>query len=92
MTWIKVIPFDEDENLQRARDAQRALYPIEYAQPTHPEFAQTEGIVASHSLVPDVMYHAFAAFGALMSPDLPLTRRQHEMITTVVSATNRCQY
>ena len=38
------------------------------------------------------MYHAFAAFGALMAPDLPLTRRRHEMITTVVSATNRCQY
>ena len=92
MTWIKVIPFDEDENLQRAREAQRALYPIEYAQPTHPHHAQTEGIVASHSLFPDVMFHAFAAFGALMSPELPLTRRQHEMITTVVSATNRCQY
>jgi hypothetical protein len=92
MTWIKVVPFDDDEQLQRARDAQRQLYPIEYATPTHPDHAQTEGIVASHSLFPDVLYHAFAAFGALMSPDLPLTRRQHEMITTVVSATNRCQY
>lgn len=92
MTWIKVIPFDEDENLQRARDAQRHLYPIEYATPTHPHHALTDGIVASHSLFPDVMYHAFSAFGALMSPELPLSRRQHEMITTVVSATNRCQY
>jgi len=27
-----------------------------------------------------------------MSPELPLTRRQHEMITTVVSVTNRCRY
>jgi AhpD family alkylhydroperoxidase len=27
-----------------------------------------------------------------MSPDLPLTRRQHEMITTRVSAVNRCHY
>jgi AhpD family alkylhydroperoxidase len=27
-----------------------------------------------------------------MSPDLPLSRRQHEMITTVVSVTNRCVY
>jgi len=27
-----------------------------------------------------------------MSPELPLSRRQHEMITTVVSAINRCQY
>jgi hypothetical protein len=92
MTWIKVIPFDEDENLQRARAAQQSLYPIEYAEPTHPHHAQTEGIVSSHSLIPDALHHAFAAFGAMMSPDLPLTRRQHEMITTVVSATNRCQY
>lgn len=92
MTWIKVVPFDEDETLQRARAAQQQLYPIEYAQPTHPHHAQTEGIVASHSLIPDALFHSFAAFGALLSPDLPLTRRQHEMITTVVSATNRCQY
>jgi uncharacterized peroxidase-related enzyme len=27
-----------------------------------------------------------------MAPDLPLNRRQHEMIATVVSATNRCYY
>jgi len=49
-------------------------------------------IVASHSLIPDALYHAFATFGSLMSTDLPLTRRQHEMITTVVSVSNRCHY
>ncbi|MCC6164420.1 MAG: hypothetical protein IT182_13805 [Acidobacteria bacterium] len=92
MTWIKVVPFDSDETLMRAREAQHTLYPIEYAEPTHPHHAQTDGIVASHSLIPDALFHGFSAFGALMSPDLPLTRRQHEMITTVVSATNRCQY
>jgi alkylhydroperoxidase family enzyme len=92
MTWIRVVPFDDDEKLRAARAAQQALYPIEYAEPTHPQHAHTEGIVASHSLIPDALHHAFAAFGALMSPDLPLTRRQHEMITTVVSAINRCQY
>lgn len=92
MTWIKVIPFDQDERLQRARAAQQQLYPIEYAEPTHPHHAQTDGIVASHSLIPDALFHAFSAFGTLMSPELPLTRRQHEMITTVVSAANRCQY
>jgi AhpD family alkylhydroperoxidase len=27
-----------------------------------------------------------------MSPESPLTRRQHEMITTMVSVTNRCRY
>ena len=51
-----------------------------------------ESIVASHSLIPDALYHAFAAYGVLLSPDLPLSRRQHEMIATVVSATNRCFY
>ena len=92
MTWIRVISFDADEKVRRAREAQQAMYPIEYAEPTHPHHGPTEGIVASHSLIPDALHHAFATFGALMSPELPLTRRQHEMITTVVSATNRCQY
>ena len=50
------------------------------------------GVVGAHSLIPDALYHSFATFGVLMSPDLPLTRRQHEMITTVVSAVNRCVY
>jgi hypothetical protein len=92
MTWIRVVPFEEDEKLMAARAAQRTLYPIEYAEATHPQHKAHEGIVGSHSLIPDALYHAFAAFGVMMSPDLPLTRRQHEMITTVVSAANRCQY
>ncbi len=50
------------------------------------------GIVASHTLIPQALYHAFATFGALMSPDLPLERRQHEMIATMVSLTNKCHY
>ncbi len=94
MTWIKTIPLGEaDEKLRHAMEAQRNLYPIEYAEPIHPTpDGQTSGIVASHSLIPDALYHAFATFGALMSPELPLTRRQHEMITTVVSVANRCHY
>ena len=71
---------------------QRSLYPIEYATPVFPTTDGPSGIVASHTLIPEALYHAFATFGALMSPDLPLTRRQHEMITTVVSVTNRCFY
>lgn len=50
------------------------------------------GIVASHSLIPEALHHAFATFGVLLSPDLPLTRRQQEMIATAVSAANRCVY
>lgn len=93
MTWIKTVSPDESEEVRKAAEAQRELYPIEYATPVHPTAdGQTAGIVASHSLIPNAMYHAFATFGSLMSPDLPLTRRQHEMITTVVSVTNRCHY
>lgn len=94
MTWIKTVPFDEaDEKLKRAMEAQKELYPIEYAEPVHPTpDGESSGIVASHSLIPDALYHAFATFGALMSPELPLTRRQHEMITTLVSVNNRCHY
>ena len=93
MTWIKTVPLTEaDEKLRQAVEAQKALYPIEYATPVHPTPDGTSGIVASHSLIPDALHHAFSTFGALMSPDLPLVRRQHEMITTVVSVTNRCKY
>jgi hypothetical protein len=93
MTWIRTIPFSEaDEPLRRALEAQRALYPAEYAQPVQPTTDGTAGIVASHSLIPDALYHAFSTFGVLMSPELPLSRRQHEMITTMVSVTNRCRY
>jgi hypothetical protein len=95
VTWIKTLPFSAagGEALLRAREMQQMLYPAEYATPVHPTPEGTaSAIVASHSLIPDALYHAFATFGVLMSADLPLTRRQHEMITTVVSVTNRCGY
>lgn len=93
MTWIRTIPLTEaDDKLRSAIEGQKQLYPKEYATPVHPTGDGTSGIVSSHSLIPDALYHAFATFGALMSPDLPLTRRHHEMITTVVSVTNRCRY
>jgi hypothetical protein len=91
MAWIRTIPFTEaDDALRKALEAQRKLYPKEYERDPGDDGASS--IVATHTLIPEALYHAFATFGVLMSPDLPLTRRQHEMITTVVSATNRCHY
>ncbi|MFZ0796599.1 MAG: hypothetical protein WCA13_15135 [Terriglobales bacterium] len=98
MTWIRTIPFAEaDDELRQAMEAQKALYPQEYAVPIHPaEGGGSQGvpsqIVASHSLIPQALRHAFSTFGALMSPDLPLQRRHHEMIAAMVSVTNRCVY
>ncbi len=93
MTWIRTVPLSEgDDELRRAVEAQADLYPAEYATPVHPTGDGTSGIVASHSLIPAALRHAFSTFGALMSPDLPLERRQHEMIATMVSLENRCRY
>jgi len=92
MTWIKTIPLsDADEKLRAAVEGQRAIYPKEYAIPTGIT-DEAGSIVAAHSLIPDALHHAFSTFGVLMSPDLPLSRRQHEMITTLVSVENRCFY
>jgi hypothetical protein len=103
MTWIRTIPFSEaDEELRQAMEGQKSLYPQEYSVPIHPaEGGGSLGvtsqivasqIVASHSLIPQALHHAFSTFGALLSPDLPLQRRHHEMIATMVSVTNRCVY
>jgi hypothetical protein len=93
MTWIKTIPMSEaGEALRQAVEGQMGLYPKEYATPVHPTGDGTSGIVSSHSLIPAALHHAFSTFGALMDPELPLERRHHEMIATVVSVTNRCRY
>ena len=93
MTWIRTIPMSQaGEELIRAVEAQRKLYPAEYADPVHPTGDGTSEIVASHSLIPAALHHAFSTFGVLMAADLPLTRQQHEMISTRVSALNRCHY
>ncbi len=94
MAWIKTVPFSEaDEKLRQAMEAQMQIYPIEYGMPVHPTpDGEGSGIVASHSLIPEALNHAFSTFGVLMSPELPLSRRHHEMIATMVSVTNRCHY
>jgi hypothetical protein len=96
MTWIKVIPPSEaGEALRQAYEATYKLYPAEYATDVpalrRPD-GSTDSIVASHSLIPEALRHGLSTFGALLSPDLPLSRPQHEMIATVVSALNRCFY
>ena len=93
MAWIRTILTDDaDAMVLEAMSKQRDLYPAEYAEPVHELDQGLPGIVASHTLIPEALYHAFATFGALMSPELPLERRQHEMIATMVSVTNKCHY
>jgi hypothetical protein len=93
MAWIKTIPLAEaDGKLLELLIKQRGLYPEEYATPAPKASDIGESIVESHTLIPEAMYHAFSTFGTLLAPDLPLERRQHEMIATMVSLVNSCHY
>jgi len=94
MTWIKTVRMDEDDRVKQAMEAQRKIYPMEYATPVASVDSEGDavGITASHTLIPDALFHSFSTYGVLLSPDLPLTRSQHEMIATMVSVTNRCHY
>jgi hypothetical protein len=96
MTWIKTIPPEQaDAKLKACYEDVYALYPAVYHAEV-PAVRRADGtadsITASHSLIPEALRHAMGAFGVLLSADLPLARRQHEMIATVVSALNHCFY
>ncbi len=96
--WIETVPIAEaSPELLDAVRGQDKLYPPEYRPPvegTEPRGEKTDGagIVMSHSLIPAALYHAFSLYGTLLSPELPLERRQHEMIAATVSSLNRCRY
>lgn len=90
--WIKTDP----SVMATVGAALRKTYPREYATTPEerrlPAAVARESILMSHTLLPEVMQPIFAAHAAMMATDLPLSRAQHEMIATVVSATNDCFY
>jgi hypothetical protein len=97
MTWIRTVPYDQaDADLRRIYEQVRALYPTEYGGPPIPSLVRPDGgtdsIAAAHSLIPEAMRHMLSGLAVLLQPNLPLTRRQHEMIASVVSVRNRCFY
>jgi hypothetical protein len=97
MTWIKHVPYEQaDDDLKRVYESVRSLYPVEYAGPSVPSLVRPDGgsdsIVAAHSLIPAAMQHMMSGLGALLQPNLALTRRQQEMIASVVSVENSCFY
>lgn len=94
MPWIAV---RTDPEVQAAMAAGMRGYPIEYAPSRRgerqvPEAVKNDSIVNAPTLIPGALEHVFAALRAMYDPSLPLTRRQHETIATVVSALNDCFY
>ena len=50
MTWIRTTPYEKgDDELRAAVEAQRAMYPAEYATPAFPGQLPGQGIVDAHS-------------------------------------------
>ncbi len=97
MTWIKTVTAAQaDPDLRRIYETVRALYPREYGGEPVPSLVRPDGtsdsIMAAHSLIPEAMRHMMAGLAVLLRPDLPLTRRQQEMIAAVVSVQNSCFY
>lgn len=97
MTWIETRPPSADPALARALELGMRGYPSDYSPDRQKEMRVPPGvardsIVTSHSLIPGALEHMFAGFAAMLDPALPLTRREHEMIATLVSHTNDCFY
>jgi hypothetical protein len=96
MTWIKTVPPEQaDDDLRRVYEEIHALYPGEYRDPVaavvRPD-GGSDSITAAHSLIPEAMRHMMSGVAVLLQPNLPLTRRQQEMIAAAVSVHNSCFY
>lgn len=94
MTWIRT---NHDAAVAQAVQAAMRAYPSEYGAASREkrnvhERAQRDSIVMAHSLIPDALAGIFSGYGAMLHPDLPLSRAQQEMIAVVVSVINDCFY
>ena len=95
MTWIKTV-----NSRRRRRDAavlwQRHASSIRRSTPIAVATASTRARAAAsrsaHSLIPRASSTRWACSAWRSRPTFRSTRRQHEMIATVVSAVNRCFY
>jgi hypothetical protein len=91
MAWISR---RSDPEVAAATKRAMVGYPPEYSVPDRaaPEAVRRDSIVGTHSQIPALLEPMFVALRALLDPSLPLDRRQHEMIATVVSSANDCFY
>src|SRR5258706_15572533 len=78
MTRIRTVPMSEaDEKLRRAIGGTKGIYPKEDFVPGHPGEPGGSTVGGLHPLITGGLYHSFATFGAPVSAEWPLARRQH---------------
>ena len=94
MPWIRTPkPSPADPALMEAVGAVRGAMPPEYGRPPSdrlPEPVRQDSIVLAHTLAPGVLHGFFSAYNELFSSELPLSRRDQELIAVVVSKLNDC--
>jgi len=56
MTWIKTVRMDDDERVKKAMEAQRKLYPVEYATPVNVVVGTGFAHLASRRVVPRLQH------------------------------------
>lgn len=99
MTWIETHkPTAARPQLVAAMAEALRGYPEEYSPAREAEArvddpaCRRDSITGAHTILPEVLRHVFSAYREMLSPELPLSRRQQEMIAATVSILNRCHY
>lgn len=92
MTWIRTIGLHDPDLTPELAETYQELAPLlpkEYLELAGDDVSD---VIKTHSLDPKAMRLLFTFGLHLVNGPSPLSRREREMINTVVSATNRCFY
>jgi hypothetical protein len=92
MAWIKTIGLKDAELTTELAAVYQELAPHVPAEYRMGDGDDVGSITKSHSLDPAALRTVFGGGLHLISGPSPLSRRDREMINTVVSAANRCFY
>jgi hypothetical protein len=90
MAWIKMTGLQDPDLTPELAEAYQSLGP--HMPPEYMGGKDVAEIVRVHSLDPTAVRNVFTAGLHLIGGPSPLSRREREMINTVVSTANRCFY
>ena len=81
MSWIKMISYDESEG-----ELREIFEPLQY------EPGKIDHIIQIHSLLPSTMTSHHTYYRDIMFGRSSLSRKERELVATVVSIANECHY